>query len=181
MTPALPNNPLIISLKKYYELASQRWMNRLAKAMANGTMPKGYFSAVYDAAPRERIDIIQIGIDAELIPILAKALNIRREQLIDDLGFGRSSIARKVRNKEKLSTDQSERVVGVMKLIGLVEKTVAESGEAKGFDAAQWVGRWMQQPNRGLGGRRPADLMGIVEGQEMVSNLLLSAQAGVCV
>lgn len=178
MARALRAVPFGAPAKKSVELTSQRWLNGLAKAMAKGSMPRGFFVSIYTAAPMERVDLIKAGIDAELASVLAKALNIRREQLIDDLGFARATIARKARNKEKLSTEQTERIVGLIKLIGQAETMVAESGNPEGFNAAQWVGGWIQQPNPALGKRRPADLMDTVQGQEIVSNLLLRMQTG---
>lgn len=68
------------------------------------------------------------------------------------------------------------RLVG---LVGLVQSMVEESGEPEGFDAAQWLRRWIQIPVPALGGRTPADMLGTAAGQEEVARLLRQAQAGV--
>jgi len=75
-------------------------------------------------------------------------------------------------------TNQSERVIGLAKLVGQVETMVRESGDPTGFDAARWVSAWLNQPNPALGGRRPIELMGTVTGQEVVSGLLARMQSG---
>ncbi|MBS0370578.1 MAG: DUF2384 domain-containing protein [Proteobacteria bacterium] len=78
-----------------------------------------------------------------------------------------------------LSTDQSERVLGLERLIGQVAVMVGDSGDSTGFDAARWVGDWLEQPIPALGGAKPADYMDTIEGQELVSRLLVQSQAGV--
>ena len=56
---------------------------------------------------------------------------------------------------------------------------VGDSGDSTGFDAARWVGDWLEQPIPALGGAKPADYMDTIEGQERVSRLLVQSQAGV--
>ncbi len=136
------------------------------------------FVTVYKADPIQQVDLIKSGVTAEAPGRLATMLYLTADQLYKHLGFARATVDRKARNKENLSQDQSERIIGLMKLIGQVQTMVDESGDAEGFDAAQWVGEWIQKPNPALGKRRPADLMDTVQGLEIVSNLLLKMQTG---
>ncbi|WP_454732890.1 MULTISPECIES: type II RES/Xre toxin-antitoxin system antitoxin [Cupriavidus] len=136
------------------------------------------FVTVYKADPIQQVDLIKSGVTAEAPGKLATTLHLTADQLYKHLGFARATVDRKARNKENLSQDQSERIIGLMKLIGQVQTMVDESGDAEGFDAAQWVGEWIQKPNPALGKRRPADLMDTVQGLEIVSNLLLKMQTG---
>ena len=76
------------------------------------------------------------------------------------------------------SDDDSERALGIARLVGLVEGMVKESGDPTGFDAAQWVAQWLEEPMAALGGKRPADLMDTAEGQAIVSNLISRMQSG---
>jgi uncharacterized protein (DUF2384 family) len=69
-------------------------------------------------------------------------------------------------------------VIGLMKLIGQVRTIVEQSGDPIDFDAAQWVGRWIEKPNHALGGRPPAELMDTVAGQELVAGLIAKMQSG---
>jgi uncharacterized protein (DUF2384 family) len=50
--------------------------------------------------------------------------------------------------------------------------------EAQGFDAAKWLGRWIERPQPSLGGRKPADLLDTSTGVEIVARLLGSIQSG---
>lgn len=58
---------------------------------------------------------------------------------------------------------------------------IAESGdhsESACFDAGVWLLNWMEQLIPVLGGRRPAEYMDTIEGQQMLSRLLAIMQSG---
>jgi uncharacterized protein (DUF2384 family) len=78
------------------------------------------------------------------------------------LGIARATANRKVKADEVLSQDESESALGLARLIGLVEKIVAESGEPAGFDAAQWTAVWLARPNKALGSKAPGEFMLVV-------------------
>lgn len=63
-------------------------------------------------------------------------------------------------------------------LIDQVKRMVAESGNPQGFDAAKWLGEWLDQPNSALGGEMPSMYLGTAAGQEIVSRLLAQMQSG---
>lgn len=77
-----------------------------------------------------------------------------------------------------LASEQSERVVGMAKLVGQVQAMIERSGDPTDFNAAQWVAQWLEQPSQALGGQRPAELMDTVAGQEVVSDLVAKMQSG---
>lgn len=62
------------------------------------------------------------------------------------------------------------------KLVAQLE--TALQGKPPGFDAAAWMTRWLAEPNPALGGVRPVDLLGTVEGQDRVSQLLAQIASG---
>lgn len=77
--------------------------------------------------------------------------------------------------------EDSEKIVGLAKLVGQVETMLDQSGDPelmKDFDARKWLARWIEEPIPALGGKRPADYMDTFEGQEMVSRLLSMMQTG---
>ncbi|WP_118182515.1 antitoxin Xre-like helix-turn-helix domain-containing protein [Paraburkholderia phosphatilytica] len=136
------------------------------------------FVYIYEAAPMERIQLIKNGVRADGLVDLATSMHTTKDQLFRRLGLPRATVDRKARNKQNLSQEQSERVIGLMKLVGQVKTMVEQSGEPEGFDAAQWVGQWLEKPNGALGGIPPAELMDTGEGQEVVSRLLARMQSG---
>lgn len=63
-------------------------------------------------------------------------------------------------------------------LILQVSKIVSECGTPNGFDAKEWVNKWVLTPLPALNNRTPFSLIGSAEGQRMVSNLLATTQSG---
>ena len=61
-------------------------------------------------------------------------------------------------------------------LVVQLETMLEESGNPRGFDAAEWLARWLHQRNPSLGGEPPIALTGTVEGRDRVAALL--AQMG---
>ena len=53
--------------------------------------------------------------------------------------FSRATISRKEKDATVLSKDESERLLGVETLVGMVQNMVEQSGDPTGFDAARWV------------------------------------------
>lgn len=79
-----------------------------------------------------------------------------------------------------MSSDESERVLGVGSLIGMAQAMVAQSGNPDGFDAPRWVSAWLAQALPALGGVTPASYMDNFEGQKLVAELLAMSQRGLC-
>ena len=77
-----------------------------------------------------------------------------------------------------LSPGESERIIGLARIVGQLETLIQESGDPEGFDAAAWMSRWLNDPVPALGGMRPIDLMDTVEGRSLVSTTLAKLQSG---
>jgi putative toxin-antitoxin system antitoxin component (TIGR02293 family) len=122
--------------------------------------------------------MIREGVPAALLEAMVRDMGISKERLFSTLRLPRATVDRKIRNNATLSAEQSERVIGLERLIGQVEAMVTESGEAAGFDAARWVGAWLERSVPALDGLKPADFMDTMEGQEIVSRLLAQSQSG---
>jgi putative toxin-antitoxin system antitoxin component (TIGR02293 family) len=131
------------------------------------------------ASTTQRVDLIRAGVPAIVIEEIGGRLSMPKRRLYESLNFPRATIDRKIKEGGKLSPEQSERVLGLQKLVQEVSRMVDESGAAAGFDAPAWVGRFLDAPWAVLGGRRPADYMDTIEGQQLVINLLRRVQAGI--
>jgi uncharacterized protein (DUF2384 family) len=68
----------------------------------------------------------------------------------------------------------------MVKLLGIAQSIVANStaSEARDFDAAKWLGLWIERPQPALGGRKPADILDTPTGVEVVARLLGSVESG---
>jgi putative toxin-antitoxin system antitoxin component (TIGR02293 family) len=189
-----PNGIKLSSIWRFFMAASQalraqkrsgaiapvKGAGGLFSSLARSDSARSYidFKTLYRAGGMELVMFIKQGVHAGVVPLVAKQLHATQDQVTELLGFPRTTIARKIRDKGDLDLNQGELLVGLLKLIGQVETIVAESGNPEGFDAAQWTKEWLYHPNPALGGKRPADLMDTVGGQEVVSRLIAQMQSG---
>lgn len=144
---------------------------------ARRTAPMSYV-AIYRADPLDRIEMVKAGLPAEQAKQIIADLAMPVAVTYNALHVAISTINRKAKNQDVLAQDESERFVGLAKLIGQVEAMVQDSGDPKGFDAKAWTSRWLQEPLPALGGVRPVDLMDTMEGQALVSETLARIQSG---
>ena len=133
---------------------------------------------IYRIDAKARIAVIRHGIPAASISNLSSRMGMSKESLLASLGLSRATISRKERDATVLSKDESERVLGVEALIGMVQAMVDESGDPTSFDAARWVAAWLANPLPALGGETPASYMDTFEGQKLVAELLSYSQSG---
>ena len=137
------------------------------------------YLGVYEASPAERIALIKRGIPAsEAKRIIADLTPLRQGATLKALNISIATINKKAKQRHPLSPAESERVIGIARLVGQVQTMVQESGNPEGFDAAAWMSRWLEEPLPALGGVRPIDLMDTMEGQAVVSTALAQMQAG---
>ena len=135
-------------------------------------------SGLYYATELERVMIIRQGVPASILVQIGRAMGISNELLFSTLALPRSTMVRKIQKNEALSAEQSERVVGLERLVGQVEAMVKQSGNPEGFDAGRWVGDWLQRPLPALGGKKPAEFMDTMEGQNLVARFLAQSLSG---
>lgn len=136
------------------------------------------FRDVYTASPEDRIKMIRRGMPATEAKRLVQVLGVEQKAFYHALGLKTATVNRKIAQSEQLSSDESERLLGVAKLIGQVEAIVAEDGDPQGFSAPEWISRWLREPLPALGGTAPIDLLDTMEGQAMVGEALARIQSG---
>ncbi|WP_265282977.1 MbcA/ParS/Xre antitoxin family protein [Verminephrobacter aporrectodeae] len=136
------------------------------------------FQQAFHADAMECVRIVKLGVPATVVDVLAKRMVMSKEKLVAILGLARATVDRKARENKPLSADESSKVLGMARLLGQVQAMVEESGDPKGFNAAEWVARWLERPLPALGGQRPAELMDTPEGQRLVSQLVARMQSG---
>lgn len=132
---------------------------------------------IYSFDPIDRVSIVKNGLPADVLPTIAQDLGYSREKLYRTIGVARATVERKVRENKQLTAEESERILGIVQLVGQVARMVAESGTTEGFDAARWVAGWLDQPLSALGGRRPGEFMDTAEGRTIVSTLVSQMQS----
>lgn len=138
----------------------------------------GAYRELFAASPQARIAMIRQGVPAIEAKRLVQALGVEQKVLYQALGLKTATVNRKITQSEQLASDESERLLGVARLIGQVEAIVAESGDPKDFDAPEWLSRWLREPLPALGGIPPMALLDTMEGQAMVAEALARIQSG---
>lgn len=135
-------------------------------------------TALYHASKFERVMLIREGLPAVFLEQIVRKMDMSKGSLFTMLRLPRLTVERKIRNKDRLSAEHSERVIGLGYLVGQVEDMVAQSGNSEGFDADRWFGEWLNRPLPALNGTKPADFMDTMAGQEILSNLLAQSRSG---
>lgn len=133
---------------------------------------------LYRAAPLERVAQIRHGIPAAAVKQLLSEVPMGQGAGLAALNLPVATINKKVKQHAALSPDETERVLGLARLLGQVQAMVAESGDPAGFDAGAWLARWLSEPLPALGGTRPADLLDTMEGQGLVASALAQLNSG---
>src|SRR3954463_439137 len=104
---------------------AQEWVPALQSLIAGQATSYWKF---YSFGLVERIGMVKAGLPARLLTTLANDMHVPRERLYGWLGIARTTANRKVKDDEVLSQDESERALGITRLVGQVQKIVSESG-----------------------------------------------------
>lgn len=136
---------------------------------------------LFRAGPPERIKAIRAGVSAREAKALTRALGIDQAVMFKALGLKTATVNRKATQGGVLSPDESERVLGLARLVGQVQAMVEESGNLEDFDAPVALARWLCARVPALGGVEPIQYLDTMEGQAVVARLLAQIQAGVYV
>ncbi|WP_458098435.1 antitoxin Xre/MbcA/ParS toxin-binding domain-containing protein [Roseomonas sp. WA12] len=131
---------------------------------------------MFRAEPIKRIGMIKHGLRAAEAKRILSDLAVTQAVAMRALNISAATMNRKVRGEDRLPPAESERVLGIARLVGQVQAIVEESGNPVGFDAAAWTSRWLSEPLPALGGARPLDLLDTMEGQALVSSTLAHVQ-----
>ena len=139
-----------------------------------------YVRAVADATPMEIVEIERRGVLGAFIKDLSKRMEVPASRIFTILGVPKATAEKKAAAGELVSGSGGQAAVGMIRLLGIAQEIVANStaAEAKKFDAARWLGKWIERPQPALGGRKPADLIDTPTGVELVARLLGSIESG---
>jgi putative toxin-antitoxin system antitoxin component (TIGR02293 family) len=139
-----------------------------------------YVQAVFSATPLEIVEIERHGVSGVFIKELSKRMEVPASRIFHILGVPKATAEKKAAAGQLVSGSGGQAAVGMIKLLGIAQSIVNNStaAEAQAFDAAKWLGQWIERPQPALGGRRPADLIGTPTGVEVVARILGSLESG---
>jgi putative toxin-antitoxin system antitoxin component (TIGR02293 family) len=135
-------------------------------------------SGFWKLDPLEAVRLVKRGVPAALLARVSRDMDRPIRYVVRTIGLAQSTASRKLDSNATLNVDESERVLGIAKLIGQAQTIVEESGEPKEFDAGKWVAKWIEAAQPALGGKRPDELMDTADGRRLVSELLARMQSG---
>ncbi len=156
---------------------------RNSKAFVSYQPAKGvdaYVRAFALATPLEIIEVERQGIQGTFLKDLSKRMDVPASRMFSILGVPKATAEKKAAAGELVSGSGGQAAVGMIRLLGIAQRIVNNSTapEAKGFDAARWLGQWIERPQPALAGRKPADLIDTPTGAETVARLLGAIESG---
>jgi len=135
---------------------------------------------VASATPMQIVAIERAGVPGSFIKDLSKRMKIPSSRIFRILGVPKATAEKKAATGAMVEGRGGQAAIGMVKLLGIVQSIVANStaSKARDFDAAKWLGLWIERPQPALGGRKPADLLDTPTGVEVVARVLGSVESG---
>lgn len=135
---------------------------------------------VSHATPYQLVELERHGVDGRFLKDLSKRMDVPQLHVFDMIGVPKATAEKKVAAGEVISGSGGQAAIGMAKLIAKAKDIVANSmaKEAKEFDAAKWLGKWLEIPQPALGGRKPSELVDTPTGLEVVLKLLGAIESG---
>lgn len=139
-----------------------------------------YARRLADATPLELVEIERRGVTGSFVKTLARHLGMPAVRMFTVLRVPKATAEKKAAEGGTLNGRAGQCAIGMARLLGIAQNHVASStaAEAATFDAAKWLGRWLEHPQPSLGGRKPADLLDTPTGHDVVARLLGSIASG---
>ena len=116
------------------------------------------------------IELIRQGLPSTAIDYLAERLSLSRALFLEAIKIPVSTIERRLRTGEALSSDESNRVTGVAKILRRAIEVFGDEEQGR---------QWLTHSVSSLGGKAPLSLLDTMEGYELVNATLSRIQYGV--
>jgi putative toxin-antitoxin system antitoxin component (TIGR02293 family) len=139
-----------------------------------------FITNVSAADPMSLIETERKGVAGIFVKDLSRRMEIPAQRMFDIIGVPKATAEKKVAAGELLTGSGARAALGIARLLGMARQIVDNSTapEARHFDAAKWLGQWLETAQPALGGRKPAELVDTPTGLEVVARLLGSIESG---
>jgi len=134
--------------------------------------------SLYDPNWQENIKLVKQGFNPSYLVNFAKNAKISRDRIYLMLGLSRSTVEKKIKDNALLNLDQSERVLGLYKLVSKLSEMLSEKRDPNVSTACAMLMEWLEAPMPTLNGKAPFELMDAADGRNVVLNLLEKIEAG---
>lgn len=177
----------VARVRELHSLAStpkrQGESTTLAKAGGSIGAPGGlrhYVATLTHATPLERMQFEREGIAGSLLKAMATEMQIPTMRFYDMIGVPKATAEQKIARNQPIAGASGHAALGVARLLGMVSEMLAHSTapDAENFDAAKWLGQWLERAQPALGGKKPADFLDTPTGFEVVSRTLGAIESG---
>jgi putative toxin-antitoxin system antitoxin component (TIGR02293 family) len=137
-------------------------------------------AGISEATPYELVEFERQGVSGRFLKDLSRSMDVPQLHIFEMIGVPKATAEKKVSSGEVIAGSGGQAAIGMAKLIAKARSMVANSTapEAKGFDAARWLGKWLDVPQPALGGRRPSELVDTPTGLDIVLKLLGAIESG---
>lgn len=135
---------------------------------------------IREATPMQLVEVERTGVSSALLKDMARQINIPVLRLYDIVGVPKATAEKKASENEVIAGAVGQAALGLARLLGIAQSIVdnSTSAQARNFDAAQWLGRWIELPQPALGGRKPAELLDTPTGINVVARILGAIESG---
>jgi putative toxin-antitoxin system antitoxin component (TIGR02293 family) len=120
--------------------------------------------------PTQIIELIRKGLPPQTIDYVAGLLTLSRVSFLDAIKIPASTVERRLRTGELLTSDESDRVSRVAKVLRRAVDVLGDKAQGKA---------WMIDSISSLGGRTPLSLLDTMEGYDLVTTTLSRIEYGV--
>jgi putative toxin-antitoxin system antitoxin component (TIGR02293 family) len=141
---------------------------------------RGLIKKIRAATPLQLVDIERKGLRGRLLKDIAQEMDIPASRLFAIIGVPKATAEKKASSNEAIAGAGGQAALGMIRLLGIAQSIVDNStaDAARSFDAAKWLGLWIERPQPALGGKKPADLLDTPTGLEVVSRTLGAIESG---
>lgn len=132
--------------------------------------------------PACRLELEHFGIDRTLVDTLGERLGLRMGRMKEVLGLARNHRLPKTASGERIHGAPAFAALAILQLLGEALKLMDDCADPDikwTFDTAEWLGRWMEKPQRALAGVRPAAIVALPAALPVLRRLIGAIGSGV--
>lgn len=138
-----------------------------------------FVKKIRHATPMELVHVERRGVDGRLLKDMARQMDIPMSRLFSMVGVPKATAEKKASANEVITGAGGQATLGMVRLLGIVQSIVENStADVRNFDAAKWLGQWIERPQPALGGKRPSELLDTPTGIEVVGRVLGTIESG---
>lgn len=133
-----------------------------------------------EATPMELVEVERHGVKGRFVKDLSRQIEIPAVRLYEILGVPKATVEKRSTEGTEITGAGGQAAIAMARLLAQAREMAGHSvsPQAKSFDAARWLGQWIERAQPALGGRKPAELIATPTGAQMVSRLLGAIESG---